>query len=269
MIPALSQAITLSTPFEADILGLSDGGCRQVEVWLTKLEQYLEKHSLEETLSLLASRDVKLVAAAFQGGLLTSQGDARAAHFDHFKKRLAICESLAIPTMILVADYPPRPDQTTIERSLVSLKQAAQWAAGFNVDLALEFQATSSFCNCLDTAITLVEQSDEPNLGICLDAFHYTKGPSKPEDLARLTCGNLKHVQLCDVPGVLRELMTDADRVFPGEGDFHLSPIVQRLGEIGYDRAVSVEVLNPVLWDLKPSQVSELAMTALTRYLGA
>jgi 2-keto-myo-inositol isomerase len=269
MIPALSQAITLSTPFEADILGLSDGGCRQVEVWLTKLEQYLEKHSSSEAEALLASRDVKLVAAAFQGGLLTSQGDARAAHFEHFKKRLALCETFAIPTMILVADYPPRPDPTTIQRSLVSLKQAAQWAAGFNVDLALEFQATRPFCNCLDTAITLVEQCDEPNLGICLDMFHYTEGPSKAEDLDRLTSGNLKHVQLCDVPGVLRELMTDADRVFPGEGDFHLGPVLERLRKIGYSRVVSVEVLNPVLWDLKPSQVSELAITALSRCLSA
>ena len=62
----------------------------------------------------------------------------------------------------------------------------------------------------------------EPNVGVCLDVFHYYKGPSKPEDLDRLTAKNLAHVQLCDVAGVPRELMTDADRVFPGEGDFRL-----------------------------------------------
>jgi 2-keto-myo-inositol isomerase len=269
MIPALSQSLCLPTPFEADILALSDGGCQAVEVWLTKLEQHLEKNSADETQTLLDSRGVKLVAAAFQGGLLTSQGDARSAHFDHFKKRLAICERFQIPTMIVVADYPPRIDQTIIERSLVSLKQASQWAAGFGVELALEFQATAGFCTNLDTALNLIANVNEPNLGVCLDAFHFFKGPSKTEDLARLTTANFKHVQVCDVPGVLRELMTDSDRVFPGEGDFTLRPLFQQLRVIGYQRAISVEVLNPVLWDMKGSQVAELALSALNREITA
>lgn len=268
MTPCISQAVTLTTPFEADILGAADGGCSAVEVWLTKLETHLETHSLEETNRLVQNRGVALVAAAFQGGLLLSQGDARAAHFDHFKKRLALCEALGIPTLVVVADFHQRLDETSLQRSLISLAQAAQWAAGYGVTLALEFQGGNSFCACLDTAVMLVEQCGEPNVGVCLDAFHYYKGPSKPEDLRRLTPRNLAHVQLCDVPGVPRELMTDADRVFPGEGDFDLTPIIARLHEIGYAKAVSLELLNPVLWDMKPSQVVELGMTALKRILG-
>ena len=268
MTPCISQAVTLSTPFEADIAGAADGGCRAVEVWLTKLETHLETHSLEETNRLVQNRGVTLAAAAFQGGLLLSQWDARAAHFAHFQRRLALCEALGIPTLVVVADFQQRLDATALQRSVVSLAQAGQWAAGFGVTLALEFQGANTFCACLDTAVTLVEQCGEPNVGVCLDAFHYYKGPSKPEDLRRLTNANLAHVQLCDVPGVPRELMTDADRVFPGEGDFDLTPIVTRLREIGYAKAVSLELLNPTLWDMKPTQVVELGITALKRVLG-
>ena len=56
-----------------------------------------------------------------------------------------------------------------------------------------------------------------------LDLFHYYKGPSKFEDLDRLTPENLAFVQFSDVIGVPREIMTDSDRVMPGEGDFQLS----------------------------------------------
>ncbi|MBZ4152196.1 sugar phosphate isomerase/epimerase, partial [Escherichia fergusonii] len=76
----------------------------------------------------------------------------------------------------------------------------------------------------------------------------FYKGPSKTEDLERLTAKNLFHVQVCDVAGVPRELMTDADRVLPGEGDFRLEPLVRRLKQIGYTGAVSLELMNPVLW---------------------
>jgi sugar phosphate isomerase/epimerase len=267
MRPCISQATTLPGRFADDVAGYADGGCRAVEVWLTKLETHLETASVADTRKLLADRGTELAAAAYQGGLLLSQGEARKAHFDHFRRRLDLCQGFGVRTLVLVADFATRPDQTALERAVVSLAQAAQWAAGSGVTLALEFRGTDTFCACLDTALTLVEACREPNVGVCLDVFHYYKGPSKPEDLDRLTAANLAHVQVCDVAGVPREVMTDADRVFPGEGDFRLGPIVDRLRAIGYAGWVSLELMNPVLWRSKPTQVAELGMTALQRLL--
>ena len=109
----------------------------------------------------------------------------------------------------------------------------------------------------------------EPNAGVCLDAFHFYKGPSKSEDLERLTTANLFHVQVCDVAGVPRELMTDSDRVMPGDGDFRLAPLVARLKAINYAGAVSLELFNPTLWQVKVSQLAELGLGALERLLRA
>ncbi len=266
MKPCISQATTLPNGFAADVTGYADGGCHAIEVWLTKLETHLEANSADDTRKLLADRGTVLAAAAYQGGLLLSQGPQRAAHFDHFKRRLDLCQTFGIKTMVLVADFVRQVDVVALQRATLSLIEAARWAAGFGVTLALEFRGTDTFCSCLDTALSLVE-CGEPNVGVCLDVFHYYKGPSKPEDLERLTAANLAHVQVCDVPGVPRELMTDADRVFPGEGDFRLGPVVSRLREIGYQGWVSLELMNPVVWRSKPSQVAELAMAALQRLL--
>ena len=268
MKPCISQAATLPNPFADDVRDAAAGGCRAVEVWLTKLEQHLQSATADDTKALLAEQGVALAAAAYQGGLLLSQGEPRKTHFDHFRRRLDLCQTFAIPTVVLVADFAQHPDPASLGRAVVSLAQAAQWAAGFGVALALEFRGTDTFCNCLDTAISLVEQCGEPNVGVCLDVFHYYKGPSKPEDLERLTVANLAHVQVCDVAGLPREFMTDADRVFPGEGDFRLEPIVQRLRRIGYAKFISLELMNPVLWQAKPARVAELGMASLMRLLG-
>ena len=267
MTPCIAQVTTLAGSFADDVADYPAGGCTTIEVWLTKLEHHLESVSAADTKRALADRGITLAAAAYQGGLLLSQGEQRKAHFDHFKRRLALCEQFNIPTLILAADFAQGFDAQAIGRAVVSLTQAAQWAAGFGVRLALEFRGTDAFCSCLDTALTLVEQCGEPNAGVCLDAFHYYKGPSKPDDLDRLTAANLFHVQVCDVAGVPRELMTDADRVMPGEGDFRLAPLVWRLQEINYTGAVSLELMNPILRSLKATQVTELGMTALRRLL--
>jgi len=264
----LSGATIMPCTFAQDIGYAADAGCQGLEVWLPKLEQHLEANTIEATRRMAADRNVILAAAAFQGGLLLSQGDKRKAHFDHFRKRLEICQGLGIATMIVVADFVDAVDATALERSVVSLTQAAQWAAGFDVRLALEFQARGTFCTCLETAIALVNECGEPNVGINLDVFHYYMGPSKLEDFALLPPDRLFHVQFSDVSGVPRELATDGDRILPGDGDFQLSLLVQTLQGMGYGGWVSLELLNPSLWQANPQQVAEVGITALRKCLG-
>jgi sugar phosphate isomerase/epimerase len=267
MRPCVSEATTLSSTFAEDVNGYADGGCPAMEVWLTKLETHLEKHSATDTRKLLEDRKMTLAAASYQGGLLLSQGEQRKAHYDHFKRRLDLCQHFGIPTLLIAADFVEKVEPTDLERAVVSLTQAAQWAAAFGVRLALEFRGKATFCASLDTALALVAACREPNVGVNLDVFHYYAGPSKFEDLGHLTKDNLAFVQVSDVAGVPRELATDADRVMPGEGDFRLGPIVQHLRAIGYDGWVSLELMNPVIWQVKNSQVAELGYSAVKRLL--
>ncbi|MFQ3649663.1 MAG: sugar phosphate isomerase/epimerase [Gemmataceae bacterium] len=267
MFACLSQVTLLSTPLAQDVAAAAQGGFSAVEVWLTKLETYLESATVAQTASLFADHGLRIVAAAYQGGLLQSQGEARTAHLDHFKRRLDLCQALKIPVLLVLADFTERVDPTAAQRAVVSLKQAAQWAQAFDVALAIEFRSRSSFCTCLPTTLTLLEAADEPNLGVCLDLFHFYTGPSKWEDLALLRPEQLLHVQVCDLAGVARELATDADRIFPGEGDFHLEPLFRYLTQQGYQRAVSLELMNPDLWKAQPATVTQLGHSALQRLL--
>ena len=71
-----------------------------------------------------------------------------------------------------------------------------------------------------------------------------------------------------DTSGVPREFAVDADRILPGEGDFVLEPLLNRLRDIGYGGYVSVELMNPQIWRVAPRQFGEVAMTALRKLLG-
>ena len=268
MKPCISQATTMPSAFADDVANFADASCPALEVWLTKLEQHLEHQSAADTKKLLNDRAMTLAAAAYQGGLLLSQGEARAAHYEHFRKRLELCQYFEIKTLLVAADFAEPIDQAALSRALVSLKQAAQWAAAFDVTLALEFRGKNTFCASLDTAIALVEQCGEPNVGVNLDVFHYYTGPSKFEDFAHLAADRLAHVQLADVAGVARELATDSDRVLPGDGDFRLAEILDAVRQLGYEGWVSLELMNPTLWRANPQQVAEIAFTSLRKALG-
>ena len=268
MKPALSNVCSLDAPLEKDIEDYAAGACQAIELWVGKVDSYLQRHGETELRDLLARHGVAAPVASFQGGLLTSQGEFRQQHWDTFARRLEQCRSLGIGILVLAGDIGGPLVQQDLDRVRMSLEKSAALAGEQGVRLALEFQARAAFANNLQTAAALVAEIDSPHLGLCLDAFHYYTGPSKSEDFGYLSDHNLFHVQLCDLAGVPREFATDADRVLPGDGDFQLEPLVERLRQIGYAGHVSVELMNPQIWRIPPRQFGEIAMTALRKVLG-
>ncbi|MEX0978769.1 MAG: sugar phosphate isomerase/epimerase [Pirellulales bacterium] len=268
MKPALSQVCSLGAPFEQDIADYAAGKCQAIELWTGKLDAYLENHGTLDVRRLLETHEITAPVASFQGGLLLSQGEFRAQHWDAFARRLAQFRELAIGTLVVAADVTGPLSQQDVDRVQMSLSEAAELAGRHGVRLALEFQSRATFVNNLQTAAALVAETASPHLGICLDAFHFHVGPSKSQDLAYLSPDNLFHVQLCDLSGVAREFATDADRILPGDGDLPLAELVARLTEIDYRGCVSVELMNPLIWHIGPRQFGEIAMTALRKLLG-
>jgi 4-hydroxyphenylpyruvate dioxygenase len=268
MQACISQVCSLGSSFEADIDGYADAAGSAVELWLTKVEEYLTTHSPADIKARAADRGLKLAAASFQGGLLVSQGEARRVAWDQFQRRVDLCAELGVPVLVVVADFLGPFGQTDIERAQVSLRKAGEAAADRGVKIALEFQARNTFVNNLETAAMLVQAADQSHVGLCLDLFHFFIGPSKFDDLALLSPENLFHVQVSDVGDRPRELATDADRILPGDGDFRLQPVFDQLRRIGYAGAVSLELTSPMFWQIAARQVGEIGLTALRVAMG-
>jgi 4-hydroxyphenylpyruvate dioxygenase len=258
----------LPASFPQDVSDYAAGRCQAVEVWLTKLETFVASHSARDARSIFAELGVSPAAASFQGGLLDSQGAGRLEAWELFRRRLDLCREVGIETIVVACDVAGPLSQETIDRVAVSLQQVAEECRRREVRGALEFQSRSALGNNLQTAAAMVSQAGGAYLGLCLDAYHFYVGPSKLEDLRLVTRDNLFHVQFCDLADTPRELAADGDRILPGDGDIPLSPIVERLREIGYDRYVALELFNPRLWQTSPRQFGEIGMTAMRMALG-
>jgi sugar phosphate isomerase/epimerase len=268
MRPSIATVCSLQSSLETVLEDYAAGHVDAIDLWLGQADAYLKDRSVAALREALAGHGIAALAASFQGGLLTSQGEARGEHWKTFEGRLALCRELGVPVLVVAGDaFGPLGPQD-LGRLSLSLAEAAKRAADAGVRLALEFDARASFPNNLQSAVAVVEQVGSPALGLCLDWFQYTVGPSKPLDLWLLTKENLAHVQLSDIADVPREMAADADRILPGEGASPPDDLVGRLREIGYEAAVAVELHNPALWRVPPRQFGEIAMTALRRALG-
>ena len=116
----------------------------------------------------------------------------------------------------------------------------------------------------------MTRQAAHPNVGLCLDTFHFHAGVSKLEDLDDLRPGEVEHVHFHDVPrSVPRELLVDADRIPPGTGVIPLGRVVDALRRIGYTGALSVELFDPLVQKGDPAATARACYAAVTRFTSA
>ena len=104
MLPALSQVCTLNASFSQDIEDFAAGQCQFVEVWLTKLEEYLTTgRTVSDVRELMERNQIAAPVASCQGGLFGT-GEAGQEAWKHLEQRFVLCRELKIETLVVACD---------------------------------------------------------------------------------------------------------------------------------------------------------------------
>ncbi len=268
LVPCINQVTTLGAAFDAECAAYHDAGFRHVELWFPKLQGLgLAPQAIAARL-----RDAALtpMCACAAGNLLWRGAPGPVERRGELEGQFALAEALGVPRFVIF-DYveatPKRDDHVVAAERLVSL---AELAAKHHVRVALEFIARSRLLGSLVTALQVIRQAAQPNVGLCLDTFHLYAGVSKLEDLDDLRPGEVEHVHFHDVPrSVPRELLVDADRLPPGMGVIPLARVVGALRRIGYAGALSVELFDPVVQKSDPTATARTCYAAVTTFTSA
>ncbi len=125
----------------------------------------------------------------------------------------------------------------------------------------LEFWGPSKVLSQLGPAAQIAIETGHPKACILADLYHMYKGGSKFDGL-RLLSGEALHViHTNDYPAKPpRETITDADRVFPGDGVAPLATIFRDLRDAGFHGTLSIELFNPHYWQQDPKTVARTAL---------
>lgn len=265
LVPCMNQVTTLGAAFEAECSAYHDAGFRHVELWFGKLQGLgLAPPAIAARLGDAALTPVSACAA---GDFLWRATPGPLERRGELEGQFALAQALGVPRFVIF-DYveatPKRDDHAVAAERLVAV---AELAAKHGVRIALEFIARSRLLGSLPTALQVIRQAAQPNVGLCLDTFHLYAGVSKLEDLDELRPGEVEHVHFHDVPrAVPRELLVDADRIPPGMGVIPLTKVVDALRRIGYGGALSVELFDPVVQKSDPAVTARACYAAVTRF---
>jgi 2-keto-myo-inositol isomerase len=257
---ALNGATIMRSPLSDDVEIAAECGYAALEIWAGKLDAYLAHHTLDDLRAKLRNLAVMPWCINSIEDITYRDAAGRRDLLAQIERMAAVARAIGAPSIVVVPGR--RPDGFNRSESIgdaVDVLRAMSAAAG-DVSLAFEFLGKPG-CSVptLDMAIEIVEAVDRANVGLVIDTFHFHAGGSRLEDVARVPVDKLLVVHLNGCDDRARHELTDAHRLYPGEGPIPIGPILNGLRERGYDGVASIEIFRPEYWEQDPRQVARTA----------
>ena len=132
--------------------------------------------------------------------------------------------------------------------------------ASIGVGAQVELWGFSKPLSHLSEVAYVAIESGHPGACVLADVYHLYKGGSQIEGLSLLNGGAMHVLHMNDYPNAPRNEITDAQRVFPGDGVAPLKQILQSLRGIGFRGVLSLELFNRDYWKEPPQLVARVGI---------
>ena len=268
---ALNGATTMRADLETDIKAASGAGFELIEIWAAKLREFLKTKRVADLKNLLEENNLEPYS-------INSIEHITFRNREDYEKIKAETEELSkiaseinCPYVVVVPGKLPEnaTEEEVIDESIRVLNELADIAEKYNVGLAFEFLGqTDCSVQTLDLDKKIIEKVNRKNVGLVIDTFHFYAGNSSFEAIETLDPQKLFIFHINDAENLPKEKLTDAHRLYPGEGILPIREIKERFDRIGYNRMVSIEIFRPEYWNENPFEVAKKAKAATEKVLG-
>ncbi len=260
---ALNGATIMHSPLADDVEIAAETGFSALEVWAGKVGDYTRTRPIEDLAHKLRSLNVTPWCINSIENITYRDAVGRRELVAELGRTVALARAIGAPSIVVVPGR--RPDGFNRHESVrdaVEVLRAMSDVAG-EVGLAFEFLGKPGCAvPVLDMAVDIVTQVDRPNVGMVIDTFHFHAGGSRFQDIGRVPPEKLFVVHLNGCEDRPRHELTDAHRLYPGEGAIPIADILSRLHALGWDGTASIEIFRPEYWEDDPRTVARTAYAA-------
>jgi 2-keto-myo-inositol isomerase len=250
----------------------SAAGFRSVEIWIDSLQTYVQGGGTSKEIKKRLN-DLGLVVENSIGFApwIVDEADRRNKGLEQLKKEMELlseigCRRVAAPPAG-ATDKAGLNLDLAAERYLTILELGVQTA----VVPHLELWGFSKNLSKLSEVLYVALESRHPSAKVLLDVYHLYKGGSGTATLSLVSGRGVDILHLNDYPsGKPASEITDADRIYPGDGVAPVKQILKSLSDPSQPLIISVEVFNKNYYAQDPLLVAKTAlakMKAITKSL--
>lgn len=243
-------------------------GYEGVEIWMRALDEYLQSGgSTGELRRRVADLGIRIENAIAFAAWISDDDAQRAAALEQVRREMDL---LAEAGCLRIAAPPSGATQKgglDLNRAAERYRALLEIGRQYGVVPQLELWGFSANLHRLGEVMYVAVEADHPDACILADVYHIYKGGSGYGGLELIEGRALRMFHMNDFPAnPPRASITDADRVYPGDGIAPMDRILQMLVEKKRPIVLSLELFNPTYWK---EDALAVAKTGLSKMKGA
>lgn len=238
----------LSITEEVDVA--AEAGYRAIEPWVGRVDEYVTKGgSLADLRKRIADHGMTVESAIGFPEWIVNDEQRRARGMETAKRDMDRVAQIGGKRIAAPASGAQDRGDVDLFKAAERYRALCELGERMGVVPQVEVWGFSKTLTKLSQAAFVAIESGHPKACVLADVYHLHKGGSDPRGL-RLLSGDSMHVlHMNDYPGdPPREKITDAQRVYPGDGVAPLREILHILRDIGYRGFLSLELFNEKYW---------------------
>lgn len=248
----LNTSTIKTVPLLEKIKLVGQAGYSGIELWLNDIWEFVARGGEVREISRALDDHgliVPSVIAMRQWG--DFEGWEHQLVLDEARRRFALGARLGAPFIVAT---PPMENPETSHLA-ARYKELLQIGREEGIKPTFEYISFFKSVHTLKRAWEIVQQADDPDGTLILDAFHNWNSGSTSEDLMKIPLERISHYHIDDADSQKPALtQTDPDRVMPGDGQIDLQSEIKLLKQKGYDGTVSLELFNQEWWKKDPRE---------------
>jgi 2-keto-myo-inositol isomerase len=242
----------------------ADAGYDGIEPWVKELDAWVDGGgTLDQVKDLAESREIQIVNLIAFPEWGVPENDRRQAGFEEAKRCLEMVQKLGCP-FLAAPPFGIHDRVTDLFGVAERYGELVDVAEPFGVTLLLEYWGIAKTLGRTGEALLVAAECGREGVQLLADVFHMYKGSGHHHGFEHFGNGRLGLVHVNDYPGSpARNEITDADRVYPGDGLAPWAEIMADLNKIGYQGMLSLELFNQAYWDLGPDAAAKEGIAKL------
>ena len=239
----------LGVPGQIDVAARA--GYQGIEPWAREIDAHVESGgSLTDLRNRIADHGLSVEGVIGFAEWIVNDDARRAKGLDEAKRLMDLAAAIGGDRLAAPPAGLAKGDRIELDTMAQRYRTLLELGDQHGVTPVLELWGFAPLMHKLSEVAYVAIAADHPKSCVLADSYHLYKGGSGYESLRLLSGTALGGFHINDYPAEPpREEITDAHRVFPGDGVAPLAGMIRTLRDVGYRGMLSLEVFNREYWN--------------------
>lgn len=255
--------------FVKELETASKAGFQHVEIWIETLQQYLKSGgTVADARKVLSDQGIRVENAIGFAPWIIDDDTKRAQGLDQMKREMELLAQIGCKRVATPSVGAQTPDSPSIDLKKAAERYRAILELGDQTGVVpqLEMWGFSKNLSRLSEVMYVALETGHPSARLLLDIYHIFKGGTSIDSLPLIGKPAIEIFHVNDYPAnMTREVITDADRVYPGDGIAPIKETLKRIKDPNKSIILSLEVFNKNYYAQDAMTVAKTSMDKMKK----